>query len=664
MYEYDGKLVVEPAYYSNGVPVFTPTMSEFADFYQFNKAINKYGMESGIVKIIPPAQWLASTSSCYSDDQLKNIVIKNPIVQHINGQQPGVYSQQNVEKQRTYNIYQWKHVSEQSNFQPPVSKGKRRQSTHEKTENSTYSIDISDFTDDRCQELEKNYWRTLTYAEPMYGADMLGSLFPTDSNCWNVARLPNILDLIDEKLPGVNEAYLYAGLWKATFSWHLEDQDLYSINYLHFGAPKQWYSIPQAHSEEFFNLMKETFDDEYKNCPEFLRHKTFLVSPQFLDKHNIKYNKIVHRQGEFMITYPYGYHAGFNYGYNLAESVNFALDDWFPIGEVSKKCNCVPDAVGINVKQLYCAFKGIPYEYQSTSESTEDDNNSVEPEEINPTIVKPKRKPGTTVQKKSKPQAKLVSDCLLCPNSFSRLPLHNSAFFSLINSDAHQKVHRICASMFPKELTITAGSVVGMQHVSKGQQKLRCMVCKEIDGQSACFQCSNKKCTRSFHGTCGLTDGVLYDFANRKAFCKYHRSKPSWQTSELTKIKSGNCIQFVFNKRNYFGKVIANYWEEHSLITLVYPECIDYIEIGYDQVTAKYDENDIFLSNETLKRKSDSAMDYHVYYPPDNYTHESVKLSHKQIPSTKKARNNTNYNITPAIPTTGNVNYKYEVNNC
>lgn len=27
--------------------------------------------------------------------------------------------------------------------------------------------------------------------------------------------------------------------------------DLFSINYIHYGAPKQWYSIPEAHRNRF-----------------------------------------------------------------------------------------------------------------------------------------------------------------------------------------------------------------------------------------------------------------------------------------------------------------------------------------------------------------------------------------------------------------------------
>lgn len=43
-------------------------------------------------------------------------------------------------------------------------------------------------------------------------------------------------------------------------------------------------------------------------------------------------------KGEFMITFPYAYHAGYNLGYNCAESTNFASERWIDYG---KYCNLV-----------------------------------------------------------------------------------------------------------------------------------------------------------------------------------------------------------------------------------------------------------------------------------------------------------------------------------
>ena len=38
--------------------------------------------------------------------------------------------------------------------------------------------------------------------------------------------------------------------------------------------------------------------------------------------------KALHKQNEFIISRASAYHSGFNFGFNIAEAVNFALKDW------------------------------------------------------------------------------------------------------------------------------------------------------------------------------------------------------------------------------------------------------------------------------------------------------------------------------------------------
>lgn len=97
------------------------------------------------------------------------------------------------------------------------------------------------------------------------------------------------------------------------------------------------------------------FPQDNTTCSQFLRPKSFLASPTLLSQSSVRPDVLVQHAGEFVVTFPRGYHAGFNLGFNCAESVNFALESWVELGLRAAFCACEADSVRIDVAGLILA---------------------------------------------------------------------------------------------------------------------------------------------------------------------------------------------------------------------------------------------------------------------------------------------------------------------
>ena len=571
----------------------------------------------------------------------------------------------NLEKNRSYNLAQWRKVCDSSEHQPPAKRGQTRRAggygqrnkeerpltppattdsdagtpepedepmkrrpkfgrplDDDGLEGFNYRIDDNEqYTPERCQELEKSYWKSLTFNNPMYGADLPGSLFDKSTKDWNVAHLDNILNDLGTILPGVNSAYLYLGMWKATFSWHVEDMDLYSINYIHFGAPKQWYSISQQDNQKFEKVMRDIFPNDARNCDQFMRHKTFGASPTRLAQHGLQVNKLVHYEKEFVITFPYGYHSGYNLGYNCAESVNFATEEWLEYGKVARKCQCVTDAVSIDVNDIIRRLNGEDLLTPPDSEDASDDNAERTTYSEFERLRRPKKKRRlnqlyATAQYKrisdkyhSRPSSSPVkpvikkirlsmpkAPCALC----CRAPLYED----LLDAGNGRKVHRCCADFIPETSVVpgidgAADHVVGIDNITKDRFALRCGLCKIPTG--ACFQCSSQKCVRAFHATCAYDAGVLVEkvdqtYGNTQPYhfmCRSHRPRrpvlellefDSTVMSSAANLQLGCHAQVQYANGHLFSGILReNRKTERSLLIEVGPDK-EMVEVDYQWV--------------------------------------------------------------------------------
>eukprot|EP01126_Amoeba_proteus_P041963 TRINITY_DN4537_c0_g1_i11.p1 TRINITY_DN4537_c0_g1~~TRINITY_DN4537_c0_g1_i11.p1 ORF type:complete len:560 (-),score=88.72 TRINITY_DN4537_c0_g1_i11:471-2150(-) len=159
-----------------------------------------------------------------------------------------------------------------------------------------------------------------------------GSFTYMSKSGWNTNNLSNatFLHHLDESVGGVTRPMMYVGMLFSSFCWHTEDNYLYSINYMHTGEPKLWYSVPSSNATIFENAMRNHLPHLFEKNPNLLHLLVTQLSPLHLLKAGVSVKRGLQFPGQFVVTCPRAYHAGFNTGFNCAESVNFALDDWLP----------------------------------------------------------------------------------------------------------------------------------------------------------------------------------------------------------------------------------------------------------------------------------------------------------------------------------------------
>src|SRR5436309_1198823 len=95
-------------------------------------------------------------------------------------------------------------------------------------------------------------------------------------------------------------------MWSSSIGIHIDEYDLISLNYL---SPFQ--------------------------------HKNLLIKPSFLDKYSIAYYKIEQKLNELIVIFPGTYHFYFDSGFNLSETIKYALPSWLKFQRRSPRlCSC------------------------------------------------------------------------------------------------------------------------------------------------------------------------------------------------------------------------------------------------------------------------------------------------------------------------------------
>lgn len=251
---------------------------------------------------------------------------------------------------------------------------------------SSYKYSLGDFKD-MCQDFDKDFFKTSSAGnKPVdvgelerifwdlvndtnnevkvnYGADIKNnkegevSGFPTIGykprdqskvefkkyveHPMNLNNLPfnekSLLNFLYVDISGMTIPWIYVGSTFSTFCWHVEDQYTLSANYQHLGAVKKWYCVPESNCLKFEQYMKSLAPDLFLKQPDILHQLITLVPPSQLVANGIEVFTANQHPGEYVVTYPRVYHAGFNCGFNFNEAVNFTMNEWVGHGVQATK---------------------------------------------------------------------------------------------------------------------------------------------------------------------------------------------------------------------------------------------------------------------------------------------------------------------------------------
>ncbi|RID57141.1 hypothetical protein BRARA_F00540 [Brassica rapa] len=362
-------------------PIFYPTEEEFEDTLSYISKIRPKAEKYGICRIVPPPSWKPPcplkekqlwegskfTTRVQRVDKLQNRSSMKKILSNQMRRKKRKCMKTGVDAVTNGNASTETSGFETFGFEPgpgfTLNDFKKyadefKAQYFKKSETSS----VGNSWEPGVEDVEGEYWRIVDKAteeiEVLYGADLetgvFGSGFPKISSSssdekyaksgWNLnnfSRLPgSLLKHEGSDISGVLVPWLYIGMCFSSFCWHVEDHHLYSLNYMHWGAPKLWYGVAGMDAVKLEDAMRKHLPDLFEEQPDLLHKLVTQLSPSKLKTAGVPVHRCVQHAGEFVLTFPRAYHAGFNCGFNCAEAVNVAPVDWLPHGQIAIELYC------------------------------------------------------------------------------------------------------------------------------------------------------------------------------------------------------------------------------------------------------------------------------------------------------------------------------------
>lgn len=208
-------------------------------------------------------------------------------------------------------------------------------------------------TDPTVNEVEAEFWRHVAvrdshvcvhsgsidssgwgYGFPSPGPKGKGSNYARHP--WNLKVLTNNSGSVLRSLGpvmGVTVPTLHVGMLFSACCWYRDPHGLSWIEYLHTGASKLWYGIPDDQSANFRAALTSLIPTHCQNKTIWLPCDTVMVPPHMLTDRGVSLCRIEQKPGEFIVVFPRAYTSSLATGYVVSESVYFATMSWLDLAK-------------------------------------------------------------------------------------------------------------------------------------------------------------------------------------------------------------------------------------------------------------------------------------------------------------------------------------------
>ncbi|XP_010553419.1 PREDICTED: probable inactive lysine-specific demethylase JMJ19 isoform X2 [Tarenaya hassleriana] len=335
-------------------PVFHPTEEEFSDTFAYIASLRERAEPCGICCVVPPSSW---EPPCHLEGKKiwEHSVFSTQVQLFGGGIQtdnPEVMKEANWDDKNG-------DVSKKVQFcridigpQYTLDKFKNFADAYKK-QHFSMKDGVSGLKPEELSvaDIEQEYTQLVENSNVelgvLYGSDLDTSVFGSgftssdaSESCkfsksgWNLnntAKLPGSL-LSFEDCESVSVPRLCVGMCFSTQFWKVEKDCLYSLCYLHLGAPRVWYAVP-GHCSFLFKTTRERFIAEFSGEESEIHRETVMtMSPYALSMEGIPVTRCVQSSGQFVVIFPGSYYLSFDTGFNCLEKVNLAPLDWLPHG--------------------------------------------------------------------------------------------------------------------------------------------------------------------------------------------------------------------------------------------------------------------------------------------------------------------------------------------